>query len=150
VVYAEFPVGPWSEPVPLNIQGIDPAHIATTDGRRFLYFAGGSMTELSRDGLSVLGAKRKVFTTWPIPEGWRIECLCLEAPKLIFKNGYFYLNVAEGGTSGPPTSHMVISARSRNVDGPWEYSPCTRRARPSDGGRQVTEGSLMMRTVAGG
>ena len=38
-------------------------------------------------------------------------------------DGYFYLNVAEGGTAGPGTSHFVISARSRHADGPWEYSP---------------------------
>jgi xylan 1,4-beta-xylosidase len=47
----------------------------------------------------------------------------LSGPKLLFHDGYYYLNVAEGGTSGPPTSHMVLSARSRNIDGPWEWSP---------------------------
>ena len=123
VVHADSPVGTWSEPVSLGISGIDPGHIATPDGRRFLHFAGGSMVELSKSGLDVIGKPRNVFTAWPIPEDWRVQCACLEAPKLIFKNGYFYLNVAEGGTSGPSTSHMVLSARSRNVDGPWEYSP---------------------------
>ncbi len=123
VVHGPSPLGPWSDPISLNINGIDPAHIATPDGRRFLYFAGGSIAELAADGLSILAAPRNVFAPWPIPTDWRIECQCLEAPKVIFRNGYYYLNVAEGGTSGPPTSHMVISARSRNVDGPWEYSP---------------------------
>jgi xylan 1,4-beta-xylosidase len=33
------------------------------------------------------------------------------------------LNVAEGGTGGPATSHSVISARSRSAEGPWELSP---------------------------
>lgn len=37
--------------------------------------------------------------------------------------GWFYLNVAEGGTAGPATSHSVISARSRHAVGPWEFSP---------------------------
>ena len=123
VVHAASPLGPWSDPVSLNIGGIDPAHIATPEGRRFLYFAGGSLVELAADGLSVIAAPRKVFSPWPIPTAWRIECECLEAPKVIFRDGYYYLNVAEGGTAGPPTSHMVLSARSRNVDGPWEYSP---------------------------
>lgn len=30
---------------------------------------------------------------------------------------------AQGGTAGPATSHMVVSARSKNVTGPWENSP---------------------------
>ena len=30
---------------------------------------------------------------------------------------------AEGGTAGPPTSHMVITARSKSLAGPWENSP---------------------------
>lgn len=36
---------------------------------------------------------------------------------------YYYSVLAEGGTSGPPTSHMVIMARSKSTDGPWENSP---------------------------
>jgi xylan 1,4-beta-xylosidase len=79
--------GPWSKPIPLGINSIDPAHIATPEGRRYLYMAGE------------------------------------EAPKLFYRDGFYYLTVAEGGTSGPPTSHMVLSARSRNVEGPWEWSP---------------------------
>jgi beta-xylosidase len=52
-----------------------------------------------------------------------MECTCLEAPKLLQRNGYYYLTVAEGGTAGPATSHSVVSARSRHADGPWEFSP---------------------------
>jgi xylan 1,4-beta-xylosidase len=123
VVTASAPLGPWSKPVSLGVHGIDPTHGATSEGRRVLYLAGGSMAELSADGLSVTEKPRKVLETWPIPENWQIECDCLEAPKLLFHNGYYYLSVAEGGTSGPPTSHMVLAARSRNIDGPWEWSP---------------------------
>lgn len=123
VVYANTPLGPWSKPISLGLHGIDPTHGATPEGRRVLYMAGGSMAELSADGLSVASAPRKVLQPWPIPESWQVECECLEAPKLLFRNGYYYLTVAEGGTSGPPTSHMVLSARSRSIDGPWEWSP---------------------------
>ncbi len=123
VVHATSPLGPWSKPVSLGLHGIDPAHGATPEGRRVLYLAGGSMVELSSDGLSVKSEPRKVLQPWPIPDNWRVECECLEAPKLLFHNGYYYLNVAEGGTSGPPTSHMVLSARSRTIDGPWDWSP---------------------------
>ena len=123
VVAANAPLGPWSKPVSLELHGIDPAHGVTPEGRRVLYLAGGVMAELSSDGLSVKHKPRKVVEPWPIPQNWQIECDCLEAPKLLYRDGYYYLNVAEGGTSGPPTSHMVLSARSRNIDGPWQWSP---------------------------
>lgn len=123
VIHATHPLGPWSKPVSLGLSGIDPTHGATPEGRRVLYMAGGDMAELSDDGLSVKEQPRKVLMPWTIPDTWQVECECLEAPKLLFHNSYYYLSVAEGGTSGPPTSHMVLSARSRNIDGPWEWSP---------------------------
>jgi len=47
----------------------------------------------------------------------------MESPKLTYHNNFYYLTVAEGGTAGPSTSHMVVSARSRTPNGPWENSP---------------------------
>src|SRR5665213_3295390 len=93
-------------------------------GEFYIYFpAGGQMAELNADGLSVKTPQRVVFDPWPLPASMRVECTCLEGPKVIEHNGYYYLNVAEGGTAGPGTSHAVVSARSRHADGPWEYSP---------------------------
>jgi xylan 1,4-beta-xylosidase len=122
VVHADHPTGPWSEPIDLGINAIDPAHIAE-DGRRFLHLVGGQMVELTADGLAVKSAPRTVFEPWPVPATTRMECTCLEGPKLLQHNGYYYLNVAEGGTAGPATSHSVVSARSRHAEGPWELSP---------------------------
>ena len=122
VVHADRPEGPWSEPVDLGIRAIDPAHIAE-NGRRFLHMSGGRVAELNADGLSVKEKPKHDFDPWPVPADWRIECVCLEGPKVIEHNGWFYLNVAEGGTGGAATSHSVISARSRHATGPWEYSP---------------------------
>jgi xylan 1,4-beta-xylosidase len=81
------------------------------------------MAELTSDGLAVKVPPQHAFDPWPIPSTTRIECTCLEAPKLLEHNGWFYLTVAEGGTGGPATSHSVISARSRHASGPWEFSP---------------------------
>ena len=81
------------------------------------------MAELTADGLKVKSPPRTVFSPWPVPASTRMECTCLEGPKLLEHNGWFYLNVAEGGTGGPATSHSVISARSRHAEGPWEFSP---------------------------
>ena len=52
VVHASHPLGPWSEPVNLRIDAIDPAHIAA-EGRRYLHYNGGFVVELSPDGLAV-------------------------------------------------------------------------------------------------
>ncbi len=122
VVHADKIEGPWSEPVSLGIHAIDPA-LGVENDRVFLHMAGGQMAELTADGLGVKTPPRKVFEAWPVPKEIHMECTCLEAPKILERNGWFYLNVAEGGTAGPATSHMVVSARSRHLDGPWEYSP---------------------------
>jgi beta-xylosidase len=47
----------------------------------------------------------------------------MEGPKLFKRGDYYYMTVAEGGTAGPATGHMVISARSKSPLGPWENSP---------------------------
>jgi beta-xylosidase len=47
----------------------------------------------------------------------------MESPKLVKRGAYYYLTVAEGGTAGPATGHMIISARSKSLSGPWENSP---------------------------
>lgn len=115
--------GPWSKPIDLKVGGIDPGHVVDSLGNRYLHLSGGTMVELSRDGLSAAGKRHKVYEGWQYPEDWEVECFCLESPKLTFHNGYFYMTSAEGGTAGPATSHMAVSARSRSAVGPWENSP---------------------------
>ena len=115
--------GPWSDPVGLKVGNIDPFHVADADGRRYLYFGSGGYVPLSDDGLSVTGPFTYAYNGWPIPREWTIECFCMEGPKIVKRNDYYYLTVAEGGTAGPATSHMVISARSKSPLGPWENSP---------------------------
>jgi beta-xylosidase len=78
---------------------------------------------LSADGLSVTGKIQKIYEGWQYPKDWVTECFCLEGPKVMKKGDYFYITVAEGGTAGPATSHMVVSARSKNLFGPYENSP---------------------------
>jgi len=123
VVWSDKITGPWSDPVDLKIGNIDPGHVADQDGNRFLYFSNGSYASLSKDGLSVTDGAKQVYEGWPVPENWSIECFCMEGPKITKHGEYYYLTVAEGGTAGPATSHMVISARSKSPLGPWENSP---------------------------
>jgi len=123
VVAADSINGKWNDPVALHISGIDPGHVVDEKGRRYLYFPNGGYVPLSDDGLSVTGEMKHVYDGWPIPRDWTIECFCMEGPKLMKRGDYYYLTVAEGGTAGPATSHMVISARSKSPFGPWENSP---------------------------
>lgn len=123
VVWSKSMKGPWSKPVNLNVKGIDPGHIVDKDGNRYLHLSEGTVVRLAKDGLSVIGEPVTVYKGWEYPEDWNVECFCLESPKLIYKDGFYYLTSAEGGTAGPATSHMVVSARSRSVTGPFENSP---------------------------
>ena len=123
VVTADRPEGPWSEPVELGCERIDPGHIADREGNRYLYVSGGYMRPLTRDGLAFDGPLEKVYDGWDYPEEWIVSNRGLESHKLFFRDGYYYLVSAEGGTDGPTTGHMVVAARSESPTGPWENSP---------------------------
>lgn len=124
VIWAKDIKGPWSKPVDLKLHRyIDPGHIVGEDGKRYLHLNRGDMIQLTDDGLATVGEVFHTYSGWQYPEDWDVECFCLESPKLTYKDGYYYLTSAEGGTAGPATSHMVVSARSKSVKGPWENSP---------------------------
>jgi Beta-xylosidase len=123
VIYANSINGPWSNPVELKVEGIDPGHFSDNTGKRYLYLNSGGYVPLSDDGLSIAGEAQHAYNGWPIPKDWSIELFALEGPKVTKHGEYYYLTVAEGGTAGPPTGHMIISARSKSPFGPWENSP---------------------------
>ena len=124
VIHAETMAGPWSKPIDMKLDGyIDPGHIVGEDGKRYLFFNGGQRIRISDDGLSAVGPAEHSYGGWPIPEDWIIEGFALEGPKLLRKDGWFYMFSGQGGTAGPPTSHMVVVARSRSINGPWENCP---------------------------
>lgn len=124
VVTASSPAGPWSDPIDMNLSGfIDPGHVTDSAGNRYLYLSKGYTVRLSKDGVSTVGNPEKTYDGWQFPSEWSTECFCLESPKSTVRNGYFYQTVAEGGTAGPATAHMVVSARARTPFGPWENSP---------------------------
>lgn len=123
VIWADKIEGPWSDPIDLKIGLIDPGHVVGEDGKRYLHLSKGMMIELTDDGLAVVGEMFKTYEGWQYPKDWKVECFYLESPKLTFKDGWYYMTSAEGGTAGPATSHMVVSARSKSAKGPWENSP---------------------------
>lgn len=124
VIHAPSMAGPWSEPIDLNVSGlIDPGHVVGEDGRRYLFFNDGKRVALTDDGLATAGPVETAYTAWRYPDDWITEAFSPEGPKLFRRGGYFYLVNAVGGTSGPATGHMIVAARSRSVDGPWENCP---------------------------
>ncbi len=123
VLTADDMRGPWSAPVPLGIAKIDPGHAVDAQGRRFLFLNGGYRVRLTDDGLRKAGPEEKVYEGWAYPEDWDVESHSQEGPKLTWHGGWWHMTLAVGGTAGPATGHMVVSARARTLDGPWQNSP---------------------------
>jgi beta-xylosidase len=124
VMWADRIEGPWSPPIDLGVYGLfDPSPLVDEQGNRYLYFNKGMLIHLAPDGLSAVGQLKRVYDGWEYPKTWAVSCKCLQAPKLIHREAYYYMVSAQGGTDGPTTAHMSIVARSRSVMGPWENSP---------------------------
>ena len=114
MVTAKDPRGPWSEPVWLKQQGIDPS----------LYFENGKCYMVSNPGDAIwlceinpktgeqLTESRKLWQG----DGGRYP----EGPHIYKKDGYYYLLISEGGTE---LAHRLTIARSRNIEGPYESNP---------------------------
>jgi xylan 1,4-beta-xylosidase len=123
-IWADDIKGPWSDPIDLKIEGcIDPGHVVGEDGKRYLFVNGVRRIRLTDDGLARDGEVEPAYQPWHFPDDWITENFAPEGPKLLRHNGYFYLVTAVGGTAGPVTGHMVIAARSKSINGPWEHCP---------------------------
>ncbi|WP_368561975.1 family 43 glycosylhydrolase [Pseudoxanthomonas sp. UTMC 1351] len=123
-IWADDIRGPWSEPIDLGISGcIDPGHVVGEDGKRYLFVNGIRKIRLTDDGLAKDGTLEHAYSPWRYPDDWIVENFAPEGPKLLRHGDWFYLITAVGGTAGPVTGHMVIAARSKSVQGPWEHCP---------------------------
>ena len=123
VIWADDIRGPWSAPIDLKLTRIDPGHAVGPDGKRYLFMSAGELVQLADDGLSTVGAPKKIYDGWKYPADWIVEGFAQEGPKIIHRGEYYYMVLAEGGTAGPATGHMVVAARSKSIEGPWENSP---------------------------
>jgi xylan 1,4-beta-xylosidase len=118
--------GEWSDPVYLNSSGFDPSLFHDDDGRKYLVnmrwdhrpgsnrFSGIVLQEYSTSESRLIGPIHTIFQGTPI--GFT------EGPHLYWRNGYYYLLTAEGGTGW---GHAVTMARSRHLLGPYELHPDT-------------------------
>lgn len=125
VITAQNPAGPWSDPIWLPFEGIDPslywegdrAYIVNNrapaeppryDGHRAIWIqeydwrAGkmvGESTQLINGGIDL--SKKPVW---------------IEGPHIFKKDGWYYLTAAEGGTS---VNHSQVVLRSKVLRGPY-------------------------------
>ncbi|MEV6148884.1 glycoside hydrolase family 43 protein [Nonomuraea sp. NPDC052129] len=125
VVTADDPAGPWSDPVPLEAEGIDPSLFFDDDGRCWFTACrdarqptGGGpgelwMRELDLDRLKLVGPTH-VLWHGAVRGAW------VEAPHLYKRDGVYYLIAAEGGTE---SNHSVTAARSSAITGPYVTDP---------------------------
>lgn len=113
--------GPWSDPVYLNDDGIDPDIFWDDDGSAWIAsndISGGSREEgiVARRWDAVLremvGPRRLLWAG--------TELGITEGPHLYRSRDGYYLLTAEGGTS---YGHAVQLCRSRSLTGPYELSP---------------------------
>ena len=127
IVWTDNPYGEWSDPVFIDLPGIDSSLFFDDDGRvyytgafdngifiselkfSYKYDENGRVTDMSCDVVS----DRKVIwngTGGNDPEG----------PHLYKINGWYYLLISEGGTE---FCHMITIARSRDILGEYESCP---------------------------
>lgn len=125
VITAKDPAGPWSNPIWLPFEGIDPsiywegdrAYVVNNrapaeppryDGHRAIWIqeydwrAGkmvGESTQLVNGGVDI--SRKPVW---------------IEGPHILKKDGWYYLTAAEGGTS---VNHSQVVLRSKNLLGPF-------------------------------
>ena len=122
VTRTEDVAGPWSAPSRVTSTGFDPS-IFHHEGRHWLAnmewdnrpngrggFAGINVQELTADGSATLGEPQSIFRSATLIEG----------PNLYFRDGWYYLMTAEGGTG---FNHGILMLRCRELLGPYEADP---------------------------
>jgi Beta-xylosidase len=130
VVTAPSIEGPWSEPIYLHSHGFDPSLFHDEDGRTWVVgmqtdfrdgrnrFGGIVLQEWKqrRDGDRITG--ELVGPLYTIFKGTSLGFT--EGPHLYARDGWYYLLVAEGGTS---LGHAATLARPRSITGPYDSDP---------------------------
>jgi beta-xylosidase len=112
LVSAEHPEGPWSDPVWLDLPGIDPDLAWDDDGSCWCAVAGVGLARIDPVTGKVLEG--------PLPVWSGTGMQHPEAPHLYRIGEWWYLMLAEGGTAH---GHSVSIARARSPRGPYEPAP---------------------------
>lgn len=135
LVTATDPAGPWSDPVWLKFDGIDPSlFFDETTGRAWMLNNGNPPDNkpLYQGHRAIwiqefdIAAKKLIGPRSIIVNGGvdlSAKPVWIEGPHLYRRDGWYYLCCAEGGTS---TQHSQVILRSKSPTGPfvpWEKNP---------------------------
>ncbi|GJJ12973.1 hypothetical protein Clacol_007220 [Clathrus columnatus] len=108
----------WSDPVHFTFEGYDVSPFWDSDGKTYIQASHAwqvyPMIQQFEMDFST-GEMGEIVDLWTGTGG-----IAPEGPHLMFKDGYYYLMIAEGGTG---LGHEVDIARSRNITGPYESNP---------------------------
>jgi beta-xylosidase len=108
----------WSDPVHFDFEGYDTSPFWDDNGKT--YITGTFAWEVT-PGIQLFPINLKTGERGNITKIWDgTGGEAPEGPHLRRKDGYYYLNIAEGGTGA---NHMVTMARSKNIAGPYESNP---------------------------
>jgi alpha-N-arabinofuranosidase len=114
MVTAKDPRGPWSEPLWLKQEGIDPS----------LYFEDDKCYMVSNPDNTITLCQIDPETGRQLTKSkalWRgTGGRYPEGPHIYKKDGWYYLLISEGGTE---LAHRLTIARSKNIEGPYEANP---------------------------
>ena len=140
--------GDWSDPVYLNSSGFDPSLFHAGDGRKYVSnmvwdhrseeqsFGGIILQEYSVAEQKLVGPREMIYRGSDLGR--------TEGPHIYFRNGYYYLMTAEGGTS---YEHAVTMARATDIWGPYETDPIkhivTSKDTPSSGLQKAGHGDMV-------
>ena len=114
MVTSRDPKGPWSEPLWLEQQGIDPS----------LWFENGKCYMVSNPDNTIMLCEidpktgKQLTKSKPLWQGTGGRYP--EGPHIYKKDGWYYLLISEGGTE---MAHKLTIARSRSIEGPYEGNP---------------------------
>ncbi|MER6125621.1 glycoside hydrolase family 43 protein [Streptomyces sp. NPDC001795] len=112
IVTSERPEGPWSDPVPVGLPGIDPDLAWDEDGSCWCAVAGVQVARIDPATGAVLEGPLPVWSGTGLQHP--------EAPHLYRIGAWWYPMLAEGGTAH---GHSVSIARARSPREPYEPAP---------------------------
>lgn len=127
IITASSPEGPWSKACFIEgADGIDPSLFFDPEGR--MWYTGNYISSQARyeghHGIYLCQLNQETFQFQGertiIWDGDKSHSKWLEAPHLYFKDGWYYLMAAEGGTF---RNHSIMMARSRTIDRDYEICP---------------------------
>ncbi len=121
LITAKSIYGPWSEPVFLSAIGFDGSLFHDGDGRKYFlsmivdhrenrFFGGIYLQEFDTHSNMLIGKGRKIVDGSHLGK--------TEGPHLYFRDGYYYLLLAEGGTE---YGHAVSICRAKDIWGPYTF-----------------------------